>query len=190
MLRVRRYECKNCGSDIQSKFLFEGLAFDADYFRHKMMESRQRKTEQRDRVRQMLAESRSADLPLGAVDLAAVPGLLDALNSLTAGLDNSFAIESRDEFDLKRYEKHIQAHIQGFPISLVEIPPLSENPKKDLIWRFIAVIFLAHVGIIDVRQQGQNIIVIKHETNRKRQDVLGELEETDGIQGPLGGIEA
>jgi hypothetical protein len=71
----------------------------------------------------------------------------------------------------------------------VAIPPLSENPKKDLIWRFIAVIFLAHSGIIDVWQQGQNIIVIKHETNRKRQDVLGELEEADGIEGSVGGVE-
>jgi hypothetical protein len=190
VIKVRRYECRNCGSDIQSKFLFEGLAFDADYFRHKMMESRQRKTEQRERVRQMLAESRSADLPLGAVDLAAVPGLLDALNCLTAGLDNSFGIESRDEFDLKRYETHIQAHIQNLPISLVEIPPLSENLKKDLIWRFIAVIFLAHAGIIHIRQKGQDIMVIKHETNRKRQDFLGELEEADGVEGPLGGVEA
>ena len=181
VIKVRRYECKNCGSDIQSKFLFDGLAFDADYFRHKMVECRQRKKEQRERVRQMLAESRSADLPLGAVDLDGVPGLLDALNSLTVGLDNSFTIESRDEFDLKRYETHIQAHVQDFPISLVAIPPLSENLRKDLIWRFIAVIFLAHVGIIDVRQQGQDIMVNKHETNRKRQDVLGELEEADGI---------
>jgi len=190
VLRVRRYQCRNCGSDIQSRFLFDGLAFDADYFRNKMMESRQRKTEQRERVRQMLAESRSADLPLGAVDLTAVPGLLDTLNGLTAGLDVAFAAISHDEFNLKRYEKHIQAHIQDFSVSLMEIPPLSNNLRKDLIWRFIAVIFLAHAGIIHVRQQGQNIMVIKHETNRKRQDVLGEFEEADGIERPLGRIEA
>jgi len=189
VLRVRRYECKNCGSDIQSKFLFDGLAFNAEYFRQKVAESRQHKKEQKERVRQMLVESRSADLPLGAVDLTAVPGLLDALNNLTKHLDISFEKESRDEFDLKRYETHIKAHIQDFPISLVEIPPLSENLKKDLIWRFIAVIFLAHTGIINVRQQGQDIMVIKHETNRKRQDVLGELEEADGIQGSVGGVE-
>jgi hypothetical protein len=189
VIKVRRYECRNCGGDIQSKFLFDGLAFDADYFRNKMMESRQRKAEQRERVRQILAESRSSDLLLGAVDLAAIPGLLDTLNSLTEGLDISFGRESRDEFDLKRYETHIQAHIQDFPISLVEIPPLSENLKKDLIWRFIAVIFLAHAGIIDIRQQGQDIMVIKHETNRKRQDVLGKFEETDGVEGSVGGVE-
>ena len=189
-MRVRRYQCRNCGRDIQSKFLFDGLAFDADYFRCKMIESRRRKIEQRKRVRQMLAESRSADLPLGVVDLAAVPGLLDALNSLTAGLDITFATGSRDEFDLKRYETHIKAHIRDFPTGLTDIPPLSENLRKDLIWRFIAVIFLAHAGIIDIQQKGQEIMVIKHEANRERQDVLGEPEEADGIEGSMGGVEA
>ena len=35
-LRVRRYECATCGTEIASRFLFDGLAFDADYFRQKM----------------------------------------------------------------------------------------------------------------------------------------------------------
>ena len=189
VIKVRRYECKNCGGDIQSKFLFDGMAFDADYFRQKVAKSRQRKKEQKERVRLMLAENRSSYLPLGAADLAAVPGLLDALNSLTEHLNISFEKESRDEFDLKRYETHIQAHVQDFSVSLRDIPPLSENIRKDLIWRFIAVIFLTHAGIINVRQQGQDIIVIKHETNRKRQDVLGEPEDADGVEGSLGGAE-
>ena len=120
----------------------------------------------------------------------AIPGLLNALNSLTAGLDAAFTTESREEFDLKRYETHIKAHIQDFSINLRDIPPLSENLRKDLIWRFIAAIFLAHVGIVDIWQKDQEIMVIKHEINRKRQDVLGELEEADGIEGFVGGIEA
>ena len=190
VLRVRRYQCKQCGSDISSKFLFDGLVFETEYFRQKVAESRERKKEQRERVRQMLEESRSADLPLGAVDLTTVPGLLDALNSLTSGLDMAFTVESRDEFDLNRYETHIEAHIQDFPLNLSEIPPLSKNLRKDLIWRFIAVIFLAHTGIVDVVQNRQDILVIKHETNRERQDVFGELEEVDGVEGSLGGIEA
>jgi hypothetical protein len=32
--------------------------------------------------------------------------------------------------------------------------------------------------------------VKKHETNRERQDVFGELEEVDGVEGSMGGIEA
>ena len=166
ILRVRRYQCSKCHSDIRSKFLFDGVIFNAEYFRQKVTESRQRKKEQRERVRKMLAESRSGDLPLRTIDFAGVPGLVDALNNLTAGLDAAFTAESRDEFDLKRYEKHIQAHIQDFPLSLDEIPPLSkESARKDLIWRFIAVVFLDHADAIDIWQEGQDIMVTKHEIN-------------------------
>ena len=190
VLRVRRYQCRHCGSDIASKFLFDSMVFDADYFRQKMSESRQRKKQQHERVRQMLAESRSAALPLPSVDLNSVPGLVDALNGLTAGLEAAFAAESRDEFDLKRYETHIKDHIQQFPMNLLDIPPLSEDARKDLIWRFIAVIFLSHTGIVDLWQDEQDIMVIKHETDTEGQGVFGELEEADRIERPLGRVEA
>ena len=190
VIRVRRYQCNDCGRDITSKFLFDGLVFDPDYFRRRMAESRQRKQQQRERVRQMLAETRSADLPLGMADLSSVPGLVDALNALTAGVDEALVVESRCEFDLKRYESHIQAHIRDSPVSLTDIPPVSDHPKKDLIWRFIAVIFLSHAGTVDLWQEGQAIMVKKHEANRERQDVPGELEEADGVERPVGPIEA
>ena len=190
VLKVRRYSCKNCGSDIRSKFLFDGLVFEKEYFKAKMAESRQRKKEQHKRVRQMLAESRSNALPLQAVDLSTVPGLVDALNSLTAGIDTDFAIESHEEFNLKRYESHIQTHIQDYPINLLDIPPFSENARKDVIWRFIAVIFLAHAGIVDIWQEDSNIMVIKHEINREGQGVFGEFEETNGIERFVGRVEA
>lgn len=190
ILRVSRYQCRKCYSDIRSKFLFDGLVFDTEYFRQKMAESRQRKKELKERISKMLAECRSADLPLQGIELSAVPGLVEALNSLTVGISENFEIESKDEFNLNRYEGHIQAHIQNFPITLKEIPPLSqENARKDLIWRFIAIIFLAHAGIIDLWQDGQDILVMKHEANRKGQDIFGESEESDGIEGFVGGVE-
>jgi len=190
VLRGRRYQCRDCGSDIVSKFLFNGLVFDPGYFRQRMAESRKRKQEQREQVRQMLAESRSAELPLGQADLSSVPGLVDALNALTAGMDEATAIEAREEFDLKAYESHVRAHVHDYPVSLAEIPPLSENPKKDLIWRFVAVIFLAHAGVVDIWQNGHEIMVKKHEANREGQDVPGESESADGLEGPMGGTEA
>ena len=116
--------------------------------------------------------------------------LVDALNGLTAGLDTAFAAESYDKFDLKRYEMHIQGHIRQFPMNLLDIPPLSEDARKDLIWRFIAVIFLAHTGIVDIWQDEQDIMVIKHEADTEGRGVLGKFEEADRIKGPLGGIEA
>jgi len=45
VLKVRHYECKNCHSAIRSKFLFDGLVFDAEYFRQKVADSRRRKQE-------------------------------------------------------------------------------------------------------------------------------------------------
>ena len=190
VLRVRRYQCEDCGSDIRSKFVFDGLIFDAEYFRQKVAESRQRKKEQRERVRKMLAECRSDDLPLEAVDLTSIPGLLDTLDGLTADLDTAIAVESRTQFDLKRYEDHIEAHVKNFPVNLAEIPLLIDNTRKDLIWRFIAVIFLAHAGIVDIWQEGQAIMVLKHEANRKRCDVYGKPAETNGVKGSLGRVEA
>ncbi len=165
VLCVRRYQCPQCGADVVSRFHFDGLVFDAGYFRQQMAESRQRKTQQRDRVRRMLAESRSAALQIPATDLDAVPGLVDALDSLTDGVNVVLPWIPQEGFDLRRYESHIQAHIRDFPISLGELPPLIEESRKDRIWRFIAIIFLAHFGLIDIWQEGQEIMVMKHEAN-------------------------
>ena len=186
VLRVTRYQCSSCGGGIISKFLFSGLVFDPDYFRQKMAESRQRKQKQQERVRQMLAESRSSDLALDHADLGSVPNLVDALNALTTGIDDNIATETGDGFDLRAYESHILDHARGFPVSLADMPPLSEHRRKDLIWRFIAVIFLAHSGVVDVWQEGRDIMVKKHEVDGKRQGIPGECEGTDRVEGLMG----
>jgi hypothetical protein len=53
--------------------------------------------------------------------------------------------------------------------------------ESDPFWPLIAVIFLAHDGLVDLLQHGQDILVMKHEANRKGQDFFGELEEADGV---------
>ena len=138
----------------------------------------------------MLAECRSSELPLDGIQLETVPGLVEVLNSLTQGIDEAIKIELRDAFDLERYEMHVRNHLRDFPLSLGQIPPLIENVRKDLIWRFIAAIFLAHAGVVDIWQDGQYVMVMKHEANGKGQDVPGESEDPDGIERPVGGIEA
>ena len=188
-LQLRRYRCHKCNSDITSRFLFDGLVFDREYFRQHMTESRERKKQQRERVRKMLAGSRSGNLQLPVADLSAMPGLEEALNGLTADLAELVPWVPQEGFNLKRYQSYIQAHIREFPISLEDIPPL-ENTRKDRIWRFIAVIFLAHMGFINIWQDGQDIMVIKREANRKGQDVFGESEETNGLARPIGRAQA
>ena len=176
-LAVRRYLCGQCGADVPSRFLFDGLVFDAEYFRQKVAESRQRRQELRERVRQMLAESRSGVIQLPAAELEAVPGLIDALNALAGGVELPAVLDQTPRFSLSRYEAHIQAHIGPIALSLDEIPPLSDNRRLDRIWRFIAIIFMAHAGILDVWQEGPTIMVMQRETNPERQGVPGDLEE-------------
>ena len=190
-LRVRRYRCRGCGADVASRFLFDGLVFDTEYFRQKMVEHRQKKKEQTERVRKMLAESRSPVLEMsGATDLTAVPGLVEALNGLTSGPAAGIVFQRGSDFDLERHESHLEAHIHEFPVSLDEIPSLGEDGRKERIWRFVAAIFLAHAAQIDIWQEGETIMVMKHETNGEGQDIPGDLEEADGFRGSLGGIEA
>jgi hypothetical protein len=190
VLRVRRYQCQQCGAEVASRFLFDGLVFDTKYFQQKMAKSRKRRNERRERVREMLSESRSDALQTPAADLDASPGLIEALNGLTLDTNGPLSWKPKAGFDLKRYERHIQAHIRDFPTSLDNLPPLEENTRKDRIWRFIAIIFLAHFGLIDIWQDGQKIMVMKHETNREGQDVSGDTEAADGIEGTLGRAEA
>ena len=174
---VRRYSCRQCGADVPSRFLFDGLVFDTEYFRQRMAESRERKQELREQVRQMLAESRSGVIQLPAAELEAVPGLIDALNALAGGVELPVVLEQTPRFSLSRYEAHIQAHIGPITLSLEQIPPLSENRRLDRIWRFIAIIFMAHAGILDAWQEGPTIMVIQRETNPERQGVPGDFEE-------------
>lgn len=156
----------------------------------KVAESRHRKKERTERMRQMLAECRSDELAPGPIDLSSVPGLLETLDDLTADLDTAIAIESRSEFDLKRYQDHVLAHLGDTAVTLAEIGPVINDDRKDLIWRFIAVIFLSHASTIDLWQEGQAIMVKKHEIDRKRQDVFGKTEESARVAGSVGKVEA
>ena len=168
VLRVRRYRCRGCGVGVPSRFLFDGLAFDARYFRQKMAEHRQAKRQRVRRVREMLAHCRSSTLAPQVLDLQSVPGLEDALNALTAGLDTFGSWEWTGRgFDLRRYQRHIEAHIGPIAASFEDIPPLSDTPERDRVWRFIAVVFMDHAGRVCVRQDGLDIMVMQRETYRE-----------------------
>jgi hypothetical protein len=190
VLRVRHYQCGACGIQVASRFLFDGLVFDAEYFRRRMAESRRRRKDLRDRVREMLAASRSQTLLPEACDLGAVPGLAEALDSMVAASSRALRWVPGEAFDLGRYQSHVLDHIGPFALSMEEIPPLTESARKDRIWRFIAIIFMAHAGLIRVWQEGQSIMVMQHETDGEGQDISGALETVDGLEGPLGRVEA
>jgi hypothetical protein len=189
VLWVRRYQCKSCGRQINSVFLFDRIVFDAGYFRKKMAESRRRKKELRQRVQEMLAQCRSGPLTLDAPDLGSIPGLVEALSSLAGGIEVPVPPELKGKFDLDRYQAHVTSYLEAGPSTLRDIPPLIDDLRLDLVWRFIAVIFLEHAGSVHIRQQGQTIWVMKFD-DREGQDFSGEIEETDGFKRPVGGAQA
>lgn len=182
-IRVRRYECEACGEEIISAFLFDGLVFDADYFRSRMAEHREREADRRERVRVMLAGSRSPTLDPVEIDDAALRDLVASLNTLTKPSATLFPIAPREEFDLNRYEAHVKACLGAIETPFERIPPLSDDALLDRVWRFIAIVFLAHAGAIRLRQNGSTIWVMPNEVDRERQGVSGNPARADRIEG-------
>ena len=109
--------------------------------------------------------NRSGSLETEPADLGSVPGLIQALDDLTAGADIDFRYEGRSGFDLARYQNHIEAHIQTIPVLFDRIPPLENDARKDRIWRFVALIFMDHAGLVALAQRDQTIEVIRCETH-------------------------
>lgn len=180
-LRIRRYECSRCGADVTSRFLFDGLVFDAAYFREKMVEHRERQREHRKERQEQVLVSRSNDLEPGPVNLDDLPDLVSVLDSLSKGVLPPIPISPSSAFTLQRYEAHVTAHLQPIAITFNDIPPLSENTLKDRIWRFIAILFLAQSGAIRLWQENTTIWLMPHETHRERQAVPGDVEAVDGV---------
>lgn len=159
----------------------DDLAFDREYFRQRMAESRERAREARmRRIGELLANRSGPLLTTEPIELTAVPGLTEALDgfvSLPIPLDLLQRFARRGDFDLRGYERHILAHTGTFASRFDAVPPLIEDLRKDRIFRFIAVIFLAHAGQLDVWQEADNILVRKRETHEQGQGVPGRVVE-------------
>jgi len=182
-LRIRRYRCKTCGADVASRFLFDGLVFDAEYFRQRMAEHRERKRDLRQRVARMLAQSRSPWLDVSAADFSSVPDLAGALDRLRVDLAKFAPWVAKKGFDLKRCEKHVEQHLKDFPMALDNIPAFGEDRRKSRIWLFIAAVFMAHASLIDIWQEGQAVMVVRHGARREEHGILGDGEDANGVEG-------
>lgn len=182
-IRIRRYECISCGEEIVSSFLFDGLVFDADYFRQKVAEHRQRESERREHVRLLLADSRSPVLEDLEIDEMAAGDLFAAVDAALSIRSGEPPWEPREAFDLKRYEMHIKVFLGTIERPFERIPPLSDDALLDRVWRFIAIVFLAHAGGVRLRQAGATIWVIPHEADGKRQGISGDVAAADRVEG-------
>ena len=190
ILARRRYRCCRCGYDTPSRFLYDGRVFDAEYFRTRMAESRERRHERRrsQTVERLL--DRSAPICPEPMDLGDSPGLLAAIKQLTGSSGVQLRLEDPDVFDLAEYQRHVLAALAGDVVEFTAIPPTKQPGKGEVARLFIAVVFLWHLGRVTVEQHGGRILVMKRETHGEGQAVPGDAESADGLGGPLGGVEA
>jgi hypothetical protein len=161
--------------------LLEQERFSVEYFRQRMAEARRRRREERARrIAEMLA-NRSGNLLIDEpIELDAVPGLTEALNglvSLPVPVDVLRAFMGRSDFDLDGYQRHVIAHLGLFRTDFEAIPALIEDQRKDRIFRFIAVIFLAHARHIELWQEDDRIWMRRYETDEQGQGIRGRIEE-------------
>jgi len=189
-IRIRRYACTICGRDEPSRFLFDGKVFDAEYFRRKMAESRQRAAQRRAKHVAQVSPEASDRVVCDAIDLTAVPGLLSVINALTNHRETWPSEDTQPRFDLSAYQRHVLTHVGEEAVSMMDLPEMTTRERLDRIGMFIAVIFLAHAGRVDVWQKEKMVMVRKRETDRERQAVPVQSETADGVQGPVGRLTA
>ena len=119
----------------------------------------------------MLAETRSDELILTEEpSLEAIPGLMEALEhfiSPEACDEAGFPLQDLDFFDYQAYRNHIILGLGWSPVLFTEISALKENYRKDKVWRFMALLFMAQNREIDMLQHGRDIQIqrLNHEAD-------------------------
>jgi len=161
---VRRpfhYACSKCNHTVQSRFLFDERVFDASYFREMMRESRARAKGKREEVRRLLAGSRSDSLSfMEPPCLESIPGLAEALNSfIGTEIAGACTYAPKSGFRMADYRNHILSLLGVGSRLFSDIAPLMDDCRRDKIWRFITLIFMAQDREVELTQYGRDILV-------------------------------
>ena len=170
--QIFHYWCEKCRQRAVSTYCFDARVFDAMYFREKMQESRQRKSEKRKQMKQMLANTRSGHLVLPEdPSLSGMPGLEAELNQFVKVplAQEMPCCPEAPLFDMKLYRQHIKERVSGCTVRFEGISSVIDEKRLDRIYRFITVIFMQHNGEIILRQdQDGEILIWEDETHRER----------------------
>jgi hypothetical protein len=151
-------------------FLFDGVVYDADYFRRRMAESRQRRADQRraeSEHQSARAWQRTPPVNGFQIDLEQSSGLIEALNQLIGGAPPESVAWVREAFDLAAYERHVLAELhEDDHRSLLKMPGLrGRSDRIERIRLFIACLFLEHAGRVVLDQRPNTIWVTLRETD-------------------------
>ena len=160
--QILHYRCSKCGAATPSKFVFDERVFDTEYFRERMQEYRERARRKKDRIKKLLAESRSNRLTLEEpLLLHRLPGLIDDLDSFIASKKVTLPEFSgnQDSYDMEAYKAHIQANILGYQVLFSQIPSRISNRRLDMVWRFMTLLFMDQAREIDISQYDKDIMI-------------------------------
>jgi hypothetical protein len=156
------YACSSCQGTIQSRFLFDERIFDTDYFREMMQESRKRSAAKREEIRRLLVDSRSDALSLmECPNLEAIPGLLRDLDGfIQLNSDQEDTIyEMKSDFNMAEYRTHILSLIEIHTIYFSDVSPILGDNRRDIVRRFITLVFMDNDQEIDVQQHGNDLLI-------------------------------
>ena len=126
-----------------------------------MRESRDRERKRTEELRVFLANTRSGVLALEEEPyLERIEGLLGDLDQFLGGelaMPQEFA--SRSAFSMGDYRAHILSLLGTNAMLFSDMQPLLEDSRKDKIWRFVTLVFMAQEREVILTQYGNNILV-------------------------------
>jgi hypothetical protein len=155
------YACSRCHQIVPSRFLFDERLFDAAYFREMMRESRERGKRKKEEVRRLLAESRSGTLLLTEEpSLEAIPGLNEALDDfIRIEGQGNYEFSPKAGFRMEDYRDHILSVLGLGSRLFSDIAPMIDDSRRDRIWRFVTLTFMAQDRAVELTQYGSDILV-------------------------------
>ena len=160
------YACSRCHETVPSRFLFDERVFDAEYFREMMRDHRDQAKSRRERIRRLLAESRSGTLFLREeLRLDALPDFLQDLDVFILGnpiLLHGDAFEPKSDFDMAAYRSHILSLLHHHTLRFSGISPLVGDDRRDRARRFITLVFMDNDREISLQQHGNDLLIQRY----------------------------
>jgi hypothetical protein len=161
--RTFHYACSRCKRTNPSRFLFDEIVFDREYFSKMMQASRAKKKREKEEIAKLLIESRSGDLPLlQEFHLESVPGLfqdLDCFVGVNEAQNDNFGFEVDSGFEMDDYRSHILSSLGYGSRMFSGINCISADGREDKIWRFVTLIFMQHEREVELTQCDNDLLV-------------------------------
>ena len=92
--------------------------------------------------------------------LDSIPGLAEALNSfIRTEMADGYAFAPKSGFRMADYRNHILSLLGVGSRLFSDIAPLLDDSRRDKVWRFVTLIFMAQDREVELTQYGRDILV-------------------------------